>query len=346
MKICFLSSESIYDGAATANRVLSFANELYDRVVVEAVSIVCPRGSFRDDSFPLGLSVGEVGKQAVRKKNLLLRAADEIRLSYQLWNHRYTIDADIVLITIPSIFLLLPLLQQHSSKKVIVIDVRDAVWTYLSGSLVRRFAAYCFKVLFVRAAKVADKVSITNQSEAAEVSFLTGIEPLLVPNGISKNRFEELSKISIAYQPPDKNKIALGYLGNVGVAQKLDQLLDWVKHIKMLDVYIIGDGAELPGLQLKCRNETITNVNFIDRVNFAQLKLHITALDILFAQIGEDYATAIPSKIFEYIAAGRKILLGLPEGPAQDLFGRFAGVYIFAAEDRASFNEALSKCID
>jgi glycosyltransferase involved in cell wall biosynthesis len=114
----------------------------------------------------------------------------------------------------------------------------------------------------------------------------------------------------------------------------------------MLDVYIIGDGAELPGLQLKCRNETITNVNFIDRVNFAQLKLHITALDILFAQIGEDYATAIPSKIFEYIAAGRKILLGLPEGPAQDLFGRFAGVYIFAAEDRASFNEALSKCID
>ena len=56
--------------------------------------------------------------------------------------------------------------------------------------------------------------------------------------------------------------------------------------------------------------------------------------DILFAQIGKDYVSAIPTKIFEYIAAGRRVLLGLPnEGIAKNMFSSFDGVEIFKSGD-------------
>ena len=42
--------------------------------------------------------------------------------------------------------------------------------------------------------------------------------------------------------------------------------------------------------------------------------------DVLFAQIGDNFKTAIPTKVFEYIASGRRVLLGLPEGPAREIF--------------------------
>ena len=57
----------------------------------------------------------------------------------------------------------------------------------------------------------------------------------------------------------------------------------------------------------------------------------------------KNFSSAIPTKVFEYIAAGRNILLGLPEGAAKEIFQNFKGVEIFEVGNQTNFNNAFIK---
>ena len=75
------------------------------------------------------------------------------------------------------------------------------------------------------------------------------------------------------------------------------------------------------------------------------VKGYIDSADILFAQIGAKYKTAVPTKVFEYIASGRKVILGLPEGPARKIFSEFHGIEIFEVGNRESLLEAYNRLL-
>ena len=53
----------------------------------------------------------------------------------------------------------------------------------------------------------------------------------------------------------------------------------------------------------------------------------------------------MPTKVFEYIASGRKVILGLPEGPARKIFSEFHGVEIFEVGNREYFLEAYNRLL-
>ena len=57
------------------------------------------------------------------------------------------------------------------------------------------------------------------------------------------------------------------------------------------------------------------------------------------------YRTAVPTKVFEYIASGRKVILGLPEGPARKIFSEFHGVEIFEVGNREYFLETYNRLL-
>ena len=67
--------------------------------------------------------------------------------------------------------------------------------------------------------------------------------------------------------------------------------------------------------------------------------------DVLFAQIGVNFKSAVPTKVFEYIASGRRILLGLPEGPAKEIFQEFHGIEIFPVGSLKLMNYSYEKLI-
>ncbi|MDC3197510.1 glycosyltransferase [Luminiphilus sp.] len=92
---------------------------------------------------------------------------------------------------------------------------------------------------------------------------------------------------------------------------------------------IVGDGAKLNELKAQCHTQQITNVIFTGAVSPNMVLEYMKAADILFAQIGANFMSAVPTKVFEYIAPGRRVLLGLPIGPARELFSKFHGVEIF-----------------
>jgi glycosyltransferase involved in cell wall biosynthesis len=343
MKVTILTSFPFPYGKATANRIGVFADEMHKQPSIDIVEIICcsdkPTTTF---IYREGVDVSNINVKSINKNRLFSRAVHEFYIAIKLWRRARFSNSDLILVTIPSALLLIPMVL-NKGKKPIALDVRDAVWTYLGNGIVSRIASFFIEKLFIHVAKRSEFISVTNSSEFQSVREISGKAPLLVPNGISKNNFDNMKLLNIRSL---SQNVKLVYVGNVGIAQEIDVLLDFARTIDNLSIIIVGDGARLESLKQKCIRDNINNVEFTGFLCPKDALAYMDGADVLFAQIGQKYATAIPTKIFEYIACGRRLLLGLPSGPAKDVFSQFAGVEIFTPGNINGLSESYEMLLN
>ena len=346
MKVTIITSFPFPNGKATANRMRIFAEELLSNDYIDSINIVCSSNDINQHiNFTHDIKIINLYRKPVNKNNYILRAIKELALSIDLWQAAKKTNSDIFIVSIPSILLFLPIIL-FKKPKLLVLDIRDAVWTYFSKGFFNDSLKKILEYLFKLAAKKANILSVTNKSEALIVKNIQNIEPIIVPNGISNKKLIELSKVAIKSSAHSKN-INMTYIGNVGIAQELDILLSFSKKdIDNLSINIVGDGARLKHLKKRVEIENIKNINFFGAVPPENVLKFMENADLLFAQIGSDFSSAVPTKIFEYIASGRRILLGLPDGPAKDIFKDFYGVEIFNTGDIYEFQESYNRLIN
>ena len=340
MKVILLNSFSFPHGKATSNRLIIFAKELLKIQSFKEVSIIGVDEKFSQNVIESIKFINIKHKKS--EKFFFLRALNEILLSLKLWNRILKEKPDVLLISIPSFFLIFPLIFL-SKNFYLIIDVRDVVWKYLKGSFYKRFASIFLKSLFSLSLKKSNLVSVTNQKEFDLISDSFAIKPLVINNGISYEDFDLLSKIPL--KEINKPNI-ISYIGNIGLAQDLDFFLHSISTYSNVEINFIGDGNQLEELKRISKKYKDIRVNFLGFVAKSELKNYFSKSDILFASIGENFDSAVPTKIFEYIASGRLVLLGLPNGPAREIFEKFLGVEIFYPRDKDSFNQAFKKLIE
>ena len=342
MKISIVTSFPFPDGKATANRVKVFADELLKSSYIDSVEVFCCSGD-SSSSYLINnsLRVTNLKVDPIDKNRLFMRTFCELSMGFRLWRQVRGSCADLTLISVPSMLLLVPLILNPRRFR-IALDLRDAVWTYFGRGLVPRLAAKLLLTLFKVAAKRAEIISVTNTEEFEQIKQALGYPALLVPNGISETKLDEMKSIK---RPSPSVLTRLTYIGNVGIAQELDHLIDFSRDISDLMITIVGDGAKLEALKRKCECDNISNIFFSGLVPAAAVRGYIDSADILFAQIGAKYKTAVPTKVFEYIASGRKVLLGLPEGPARKIFSEFHGIEIFEVGNRECFLDAYNRLL-
>lgn len=340
MKVILLNSFSFPHGKATSNRLIIFAKELLKIQSFKEVSIIGVDEKFSQNVIESIKFINIKHKKS--EKFFFLRALNEILLSLKLWNRILKEKPDVLLISIPSFFLIFPLIFL-SKNFYLIIDVRDVVWKYLKGSFYKRFASIFLKSLFSLSLKKSNLVSVTNQKEFDLISDSFAIKPLVINNGISYEDFDLLSKIPL--KEINKPNI-ISYIGNIGLAQDLDFFLHSISTYSNVEINFIGDGNQLKELKRISKKYKDIRVNFLGFVAKSELKNYFSKSDILFASIGENFDSAVPTKIFEYIASGRLVLLGLPNGPAREIFEKFLGVEIFYPRDKDSFNQAFKKLIE
>lgn len=342
MKISIVMSFPFPDGKATANRIKVFAEKFTENSRVDCVEIFCTSqkksSSYIYDDF---IRVTSIKTNPLNKNMFFRRAIQELLIAFKLFREMKKSKSDLTIITIPSIFLLAPLVL-NPNRNNFVIDVRDTTWTYLGNSFLSRATRKLMSMLFLLASKRSKIISVTNVAEHDEIKTLTGRSSIIVANGISENRLSEMQSI----RPPIHRKYkTIAYIGNVGIGQEIDKLVYFARKIPNLKIKIIGDGAKLEDLKQKCISDNINNVIFTGFISQNKIAKYIESADILFAQIGQNYQTAVPTKVFEYIASGRKVLLGLPKGPARDIFSKFHGVEIFDVGDYVRFKESYKKLL-
>lgn len=342
MKVTVITSFPFPNGKATANRVQAFVDEMQRVERINQAEVISCSEEKSGESFIDGFTkISNIQVKSINKNRLFLRALCEVIVAIDMWKRARASNADVILVTVPSIWLLIPIIFT-TERETIALDVRDVVWTYLGEGLISKIIAVIIKIIFLWAAKRADIISVTNTWESRHVAALVGTDPLIVPNGISKDRLLEMKSLKLN---PGGGAVKLAYVGNVGIAQELNDLLDFAKKMPELEVTIVGDGAKLEELSARRGAENIDNVSFTGLVSLRRVLYHVGRADILFAQIGKNFSSAVPTKVFEYIASGKKVLLGLPDGPARDVFSRFSGVEIFDVGNSKQLEMSFSKLV-
>lgn len=341
MKVVIVTSFPFPDGNATANRVRVFAEKLIDSGEANAVEIIATSTVKASEVlFSESISVVSLHVAPIDKTRFIARAIDEILIAFKLWSVARKAGGNIIMVTIPSVLLLVPLAFCSKPAK-LIIDVRDAVWTYFPKNTLKGLAGSILGQVFKLAAKRADLVSVTNSYEAVSVKKVSGEQAIVVANGISEQKIEGFRKIALK---PIAYPINLSYIGNVGIAQELGCLIDFASlYPRNVQVNVVGNGAMLTKLSAMSDDANLSNIVFHGAVPSADVADFMEAADVLFAQIGNDFKSAIPTKIFEYISAGRRVLLGLPEGPAKQVFQGFHGVEVFPVGNLAAMQQAFEK---
>jgi glycosyltransferase involved in cell wall biosynthesis len=143
----------------------------------------------------------------------------------------------------------------------------------------------------------------------------------------------------------DGHKVFM-YAGLHGLAQGLDVILEAAKLTRNPDVlYVfVGDGADKPALVAKAEAEGISNVRFlpIQPTSTLPAVLNLAYATVIPLRRLDLFKTALPSKLFDSMAASRPIVAPL-WGEAAALVEAAACGLVVEPEDARAVQEAVEK---
>jgi len=145
-----------------------------------------------------------------------------------------------------------------------------------------------------------------------------GANPVhLVPNGADTNMFYP-EKMGTAFRAAHQleGKFVALYAGAHGMSNDLGILLDaadLLRDTPNLAFVLLGDGKEKANLQARASEMSLENVVFIPPVPKDEMSSAIAAADVCIAILKpiEMYKTVYPNKVFDYMAAGRPVVLAI-----------------------------------
>jgi len=133
------------------------------------------------------------------------------------------------------------------------------------------------------------------------------------------------------------------YLGTHGISQGLAGVADAAARLagEPVRFAFVGEGADKPRLQRRVAELGLANVALFPAVPHSGVPALLAAADICLVPLRDVplFSTFIPSKLFEYLAAGRAVI-GMVAGEAAQIL-REAGAVVVPPEDSTSLAEAI-----
>ena len=284
------------------------------------VCLVCPRNDENKRQLYPGVQLHEVPVNLGKSKGFFSRAIREMRDAFFLLKHAKNLQADIWLLTIPSMFLAFLAPSSLKGRKV-VLDVRDLTWEYLSDDKVLHIISKkVFRLTFSYSLSFFRMVSVTNATELNYVREMSrgNVAPILVSNGIAHGQFESLAGL----EANESNVVTVAYIGNVGLAQRLETLVEAAKQLPGVDFKVIGDGTDCDRIRRLVTDQKSENILMTGRLSWEEVRDQYSKIDILYAQLAPEYSGAMPSKLYEYLATGKYVIYG-GQGQAAEILEGF-----------------------
>lgn len=146
----------------------------------------------------------------------------------------------------------------------------------------------------------------------------------LVPNGADTAMFDPASDGS-AFREANhlEGKFVALYAGAHGLSNDLTILLEAAHLLRErpdIRVVMLGDGKEKPNLERQAAELKLENVSFLAPVPKLDMPQALAAADACIAILKPipEYRTVYPNKVFDYMAAGRPVILAI-EGVIQQV---------------------------
>jgi len=173
---------------------------------------------------------------------------------------------------------------------------------------------------------------------------------ILVYNGIDPALFRP--------QPRDEallrkhgldGKYLVAYIGTLGLAHGVGTLLDAAErlsHEPDLHFLLIGDGAERADLEASARERGLRNVTLLGLLPRAEIPAWIASIDLLVVLLRDlaVFRSVIPSKIFEFCAQERPVVVSAPRGEIRELVEAAGAARCIEPERPDALADAILAC--
>jgi glycosyltransferase involved in cell wall biosynthesis len=180
----------------------------------------------------------------------------------------------------------------------------------------------------------ADLVLVNSPGFTTHVRDRGAKQVELVPNGADPSMFDPLDD-GREFRRVNRleDKFVVLYAGAHGMSNDLGVVLDCATLLEDRNVQLVfvGDGKEKPALQQRAAELQLENVTFLPSVPKSEMPDVLAAADACIGILKplNEYKTTYPNKVFDYMAAGRPIVLAI-DGVIREVVNA-AGCGVFAA---------------
>ena len=360
MKILFLSDNFPPEVNAPATRTFEHCRE-WVKAGHEVTVITCfpnyPQGrvypgyknSLCKTEWMDGIKVVRVWSYMTANKGFIKRIIDFISFSVTSFIAGLFQKCDVIVATSPQFFTALSGRTLHFFKRrPWIMEVRDlwpdsikAVGAMKESPVLKYFSKeelWCYKS--------ARKIVVVTNSFKREISNkgIPAEKISVVKNGANTDLFKPRAKSpELLKKLGLEGRRVLGYVGTLGMAHKIDFLIDCVKELDDYALMILGNGAERDNIKQKIESEGLKNIVLIDSVPKELVPEYIALQDAALVNLRKSplFTTVIPSKIFETASMRIPILLGV-DGEAREMVEEFGAGLFYEPENKAEFLECLN----
>ncbi len=200
----------------------------------------------------------------------------------------------------------------------------------LKNRLLISMAEWLERFLYTR----ADQIVVNSPGFVEHIQERGGSDIKSIPNGADPAMFDPQSRgEEFRIQHELENKFVVLYAGAHGLSNDLEILLksaEILREVEDIAIVLVGAGKEKSNLVNMADELSLDNVHFIPPVSKSEMKNVFAAADACVALLKpiEMYKTVYPNKVFDYMAAGRPVLLGI-DGVVRDVIDEAkAGIFI------------------
>lgn len=161
----------------------------------------------------------------------------------------------------------------------------------------------------------ADQVVVNSPGFITHVTACGAEHPVIIPNGADADLFTQQEDDSEVRQENgwDDKFVAL-YAGAHGMSNDLSTLVaaaNLLRDQPKIVIVLVGDGKEKPELRKQAEEMGLGNIQFLPPRAKQEIPALLAAADVCIAVLKpiELYNTVYPNKVFDYMAAGKPILL-------------------------------------
>jgi glycosyltransferase involved in cell wall biosynthesis len=168
----------------------------------------------------------------------------------------------------------------------------------------------------------------------------------LVPNGTDTAMFS-LSVDGSAFRQSHQldSKFIVLYAGAHGLSNDLGIVLAAAKELlqeKHILLILLGDGKDKPALQDQARQQGLDNVLFLPPIPKLEMPSVLAAADACIAILKplELYKTTYPNKVFDYMAAGKPVILAI-DGVIREVIEKAGAGIVVPPGDPHALSQAI-----
>ena len=143
-----------------------------------------------------------------------------------------------------------------------------------------------------------------------------------------------------------EGKFLVSYIGTLGLAHGVATLIDTAERLageERLHFVIIGDGAARESLEQEIEERGLANVTLLGLRPRSEIPAWIASIDVQVVLLRDldIFTSVIPSKIFEFCAQERPVIVSTPQGEIRSLVEKASAAVSLDPEDPEALAAAI-----